>query len=551
MQELRLAPAALVMWGATICCLLIGLLPAGFFVVATALVFFCAREKGQAILVAGLGAASLICTSLRIRIATSFALSHEVGRSAEFPATVLGQPKPLSSGGFLTNVSLDGYPAKIPVFAPELDDSVVSGASVAVSGQVRESTFPGIGTVTVNGEVDTVAAPRGFAAFAHHVRATFGQSVQANVGDAAGGLIPGMVLGDTQYQTEAEQQAYIDTGLSHLSAVSGANVAIVTTFAIVVASLVGLGLRGRLIAAAIALSLFAALIGPDPSVLRASVTGLVGVVAVVASARVEPIHALCLSVIVLIFIDPDLAVHFGFALSVAATAGIVALNPLLYRALAVTGWPDIVVRALAVAIAADLATIPIIALMTGQVSLVSVAANVLVAPVVPLITVLGLIAVVLALLPGGLEVVLLRAMEPFAWWVHKVATWGSEMPFALIDATPAAALVAYGWIVAGLVAGRPRLTFATIVSLILVLQAPFAGHGRTLDPGQLTAHVVESKEDVEPIPAGTQVVVVLESGRPHSRPVQTASGIPVLFPNRDGPVRLYADGTQELRGSGP
>ena len=92
MQELRLAPAALVVWGATICCLLIGLLPAGFFVVATALVFFCARQKGQAILVAGLGAASLICTSLRIRIATSFALSHEVGRSAEFPATVLGQP---------------------------------------------------------------------------------------------------------------------------------------------------------------------------------------------------------------------------------------------------------------------------------------------------------------------------------------------------------------------------------------------------------------------------------------------------------------------------
>src|SRR5699024_11376298 len=84
-----------------------------------------------------------------------------------------------------------------------------------------------------------------------------------------------------------------------------------------------------------------------------------------------------------------MAASFGFALSCAATASIVILTPMIHRVLAPLRWPDILSRALAVAIAADLATMPLVALMSGEVSLVAVVVNVLVPPVSAPITIVG------------------------------------------------------------------------------------------------------------------------------------------------------------------
>ena len=453
------------------------------------------------------------------------------------------RPKLLDSGTWLTRVTVPGHPSTLAVFSRSLPEGCVPGAVVDVRGVVGESALPGVNPYVLNGAVDVVRGPAGFAGFAQHVRETFSASVAQTVGPSSRGLIPGMVLGDKFAQTAAEEQAYIDTGLSHLSAVSGSNVAIVTTAAVVAATLCGLGLRWRLVVAGAALLVFAALVGPEPSVLRASVTGLVGMVAVLSSTRAEPMHALCLAVIGLVLVDTDLAVHFGFALSVAATAGIVALAPLLHRALAVTGWPDIVVKALAVAIAADVVTMPIVSVMAGQVSLVSVIANTLVAPVTAPVTVLGLIAAVLCLFPGGLEVPVLLVIEPMTWWVHTVATVGAGLPLSTAPVGPVAALVGYGWVLAGFILRRPRLTVVAAVGVACATQlgpppAP------VIDITQLTAHVVATRADIEPVPPGTQLVVVMETGSPTPRPVKTPGGIPVIFPNRDGPTTLRADGTR-------
>ncbi|WP_175934616.1 ComEC/Rec2 family competence protein [Corynebacterium sp. Marseille-P4321] len=542
MGELRLVPAALTVWAAAALCILFGAW-AGVLVVAAAAVA-CAvwREAGQAVLVAGCGAAAVVTSHVRVRIARAVELAGVV------EGIVSGAPKRTTSGAYLVRVLAPGQPAPTPVFTEQLDAEVVPGAWVAVRGQVGESGRPGVNPFTINGAVEALAPPEGIAAFAQHVRVTFGAAVERQVGEGARGLIPGMVLGDVSLQAPAEQQAYIDTGLSHLSAVSGANIAIVTAFAAVAAAAVGLGLRGRIAAAAVALLVYAALVGPEPSVLRASVTGLVGLTAVLASRQSEPMHALCLSVIGLVLVDSDLAVHYGFALSVAATAGIVALTPLLYRVLAPTGWPDIFVRALAVAVAADLSTMPVVAMMAGRVSLVSVAANVLVAPVTGPVTVLGLVAAVLSLLPGGLHVPVLRVVEPLAGWVRLVAEAGAGFPGATVAAGPLTVAVAYGWIIFGFLSARPRATIGLTAAVLawVVLPGP---HPRPVDLSQLDAHVVSTLDEVEPLPAGTQLVVVLEEGAPHSRPVVTREGVPVIFPNRDGDVRVYPDGTQVLGGA--
>ena len=253
--------------------------------------------------------------------------------------------------------------------------------------------------------------------------------------------------------------------------------------------------------------------------------------------------------IALIFFDTDLAMHYGFALSVAATVGIVVLFPLFYRALASTALPDILVRAVAVAIAADVATMPLVAAMAGEVSLVSVGANVLVAPVTPLVTVLGLCAVVLAVLPGGLEAIVLWVISPLTWWVHTVAERGAALPAATVAANPVTVLIGYGWVVAVLLlVPWRRRTLALCLTCAVVASVCIAWpRGTVVDPATLRSHVVATKDDILPIPSGTELVVVLEEGSAPKRPAATPDGIPVIFPNRGAVPVLYADGRQQLR----
>lgn len=530
MSELRLVPPALAVWAAALAIIVAG--PVWALAIVTVISVCCIllREPGQAILCGGLGACSAAiawarCVSARTR---------EFGET--IIGTVSGAPKQLDSGNWLVNVNVSGYPVPVPVFVDDLEDNLPAGTAIEISGSVGESTRPGIGAVTVSGDVDVLGPPTGFAAFAARVRGTFASAVEEIVGEHVRGLIPGMVLGDVSMQSPEEKQAYIDTGLSHLSAVSGANCMYVATAALLVAGLCRLGLRGQTIAAGIALLVYAGLVGPEPSVLRATVTGLVGFIAIISSTRAEPIHVLSLSIIGLVLVDSDLAVNYAFALSTAATAGIVAISPLIYRALAPLGWPDILGKALSVAIAADLATAPIIAGMAGRVSLVAVIANVLVSPVVGAVTVLGMAAAILAQFHHILAAPLLWVIQPLAGWIRTVADTGARLPATTIEAEPLQAIVVYGWILAGFIASRPRLTVAVVAVVVLL----GAGMGEQVDVDKRKPFVVERDTDIGTVPPGTTVIIVREGHR--DRPTLTPDGIPVIYPYNDqhdqsGPLR--------------
>ncbi|WP_151529129.1 MULTISPECIES: ComEC/Rec2 family competence protein [Corynebacterium] len=341
------------------------------------------------------------------------------------------------SGGStcLTRLRLARYPAELPVFHPCERWQPHRGEHVVASVQLQEDTRVGLNAVVArlqHGRV--VGEPSWWDHCAHTVRARFMELVQQNVGQRSVGLIPGMVFGDTSLQSEEETAAYLATGLSHLSAVSGANVAIVTTACVIACRLAGCGPRWQCAAAGIALVAFVVLVGPEPSVKRAAVTGVVGLVAVVSVSRAEPLHALAVAITGLLLWDSDLAVSYGFALSCAATAGIVALHPYLYPRLAWLLLPDVCIRALSVAIAADIVTMPLLALMVGRVSAVAVAANVCVAAAVAPVTIVGLFAVVLvALRAEPLAAVAVRIIEPCTWWIHRCAEFFAGMPWAVIE----------------------------------------------------------------------------------------------------------------------
>ena len=209
------------------------------------------------------------------------------------------------------------------------------------------------------------------------------------------GLVPGLVDGDVSGLPPDLVLDFRTTGLTHLTAVSGANCAIV--LATVLFTGRRAGLRGRALPGlgAAALLGFLVLARPQPSVLRATVMGLVAVLALAAGRRRLGLPALAAAVLLLVLVDPWLARSFGFVLSVLATAALLVIAPGWTSAL--QRWlPRPLAAAVAVPAAAQAVCGPVIALLSPRLSIAAVPANMLVAPFVAPTTVLGVLAAVLA-----------------------------------------------------------------------------------------------------------------------------------------------------------
>jgi competence protein ComEC len=243
------------------------------------------------------------------------------------------------------------------------------------------------------------------------------------------GLLPGLVDGDTSRLPDSVRADFRTTGLTHLVAVSGANVAIVAAAAFGLARVMRLGLRGRAALAALTVAGFVMLARPSPSVLRAAVMGALGLAALATGRHRAGVPALAAAVLMLLLAEPSLAQSDGFALSVLATAGLLLVAPRLrdrFRRF----LPQWFAESLAVAVAAQLMTTPYIAMRFERVSVLTVPANLLAAPAVPPATVLGVAAAVIA--PVCLPVARLVAAVAYlpTAWLTTVARDGSAVPGA-------------------------------------------------------------------------------------------------------------------------
>ena len=230
------------------------------------------------------------------------------------------------------------------------------------------------------------------------------------------GLLPGLVVGDTGAMDAVLAGDFKQAGLTHLTAVSGANVAVVVTGVLWPLRRRAVDRRAQAVLAGLALAGFVVLAGPSPSVVRAAAMGAVTLVALAAGRSRAAVPALAASVCGLLLHDPGLSRDAGFALSVLATGAIVLLAPGWSRRLRDRSWPAVLADAVAVSAAAGLVTAPLIAGLSGTISLVSLPANLLAAPAVGPATVLGLLATVLgAIAPSAADVCVWLAGWPTRW----------------------------------------------------------------------------------------------------------------------------------------
>jgi competence protein ComEC len=220
---------------------------------------------------------------------------------------------------------------------------------------------------------------------------------------------------------------------------------------------------------ALALVGFVILVRPSPSVVRAATMGGIGLAALAAGRPRAALPALATAVAVLVLVDPDLAGDPGFALSVLATAGLLLLAPAWRDALRRRGVPPGLAEALAVPAAAQIACAPVIAGISGTVSLVAVPANLVAVPAIAPATVLGVVAAVLSpVWPAGAEFAAWLASWP-AWWLVAVAHHGARLPAGTLPwpGGVSGALLLAGLTVALLIAVR-RPVVRRLVAVVTV-----------------------------------------------------------------------------------
>lgn len=205
------------------------------------------------------------------------------------------------------------------------------------------------------------------------------------------GLVLGLTTGDKSELTPELARQMRDIGLSHLVAVSGANCAIVIGSIWLLIGRTRLRRGTRTAIGLLALASYVAIVGPEPSVLRASVMIAFVFVGTAIGRKVNPVDAISSAVICLLFFDPWLAVEVGFALSVLATLGLLVLAPELSRRLS-TRLPVWLALPIALVIATQVACLPVLVSLGSKVGLSSIFANLIAAPLVAPVTVLGMLS---------------------------------------------------------------------------------------------------------------------------------------------------------------
>lgn len=437
-SDLRLLPGACAVWGLAVLGIALGapaalaagaVLTAGVLSVAVVV----NRRALTHLLLAHLGvlalAGVLLFPALLRHDAAVLALDEAAreGLVVEMMLSVRADPEPPAGGPEWSRDGLQVMARTVPAPARIGDRRVLVPASVTVL--VRGADGPGDGSlsglrggqdavirgkvrssgsllVLIATEVRAVQAT-GPAGRAQHIRyrlRDLARDHTAHLPADESALVRGMTTGDTAGLAASSEEIMRRAGISHLVAVSGANIALVLAAVIAPLLLAGVRRRPRLLIAAAVGTGYVALVGEEPSVQRAATMAAPLLIARFAGVRASPVAALALTVALWSVVDPVTAASVGFALSALATAAILIAAPPLARAITESTRDRIGPAAalvLAVPLVAQLACTPILVTLAPEVSLWAVPVNMVVGPIVAPTTVIGLAALLVGpFLPG-------------------------------------------------------------------------------------------------------------------------------------------------------
>ena len=384
---------------------------------------------------------------------------------------------PVTASTIIARGSLIRADAELLVMGGGDWGQVVPGQRIRTTGKLRpaEDGQTQAGILSASTGPATTVAPSGWQEGPAALRGGFAASAEWIGGDARG-LLPGMVTGDTGFLDEQLESAMKTVGMTHLTAVSGANCSLILGALLLAARSVRLPRAPAAAAALVGLVLFVLMVGPDASVLRAALMGAIGLVSLSGGRMGRGLSFLCLAVTGLLLADPALGSSFSFLLSVLATLGIVTAGPRIMEWL-----PSVVPRwlaaGLAVPLSAQLLCGPVIVMLQPQFSSFALLANMVAAPLVAPVTILGTAAVPLVPLAPWAAAVPMAVAGVCATGVAGVARFFAAQPGAALPWPEGP----FGAATMVLLSACTLLLLWLVLHPLAVWRLVLAAHRRTID----------------------------------------------------------------------
>ncbi|WP_062201842.1 ComEC/Rec2 family competence protein [Demequina salsinemoris] len=529
-HDLRLVPAALAAWG---CAMLVATgqagagwaVAAGLGVIAAGVALRAPRAAPMVAVPVVAGAAVLLVGGARLAREEPLVALVEQG-DVTLTAVVAADPEPTRADTFtgeprlrvdLDSVSVATGGAATPTagrVVAIVDDAwaeLVVGDTVTLVAQLDDAGVGRAVALVWGGDLVSVHPPAGAAALVAQSRASF-RTATAGLDDEVRGLVRGMVIGDDSAIPDEQRADLREVSLTHLTAVSGAHLAIIAGLLGAALRALPIGRRARLLGLLAGMSAFAMLVLPQPSVARSLAMACVGAVGGLWGRPAQAMPALATSVIVLVAWDPYLAIEYGMALSVSAVTGIVLLAPALRRALT-RPLGGLAAMAVSIPAAAQLACMPVLVLLSPSLPSWAVAANLAAVPFAAPIVTLGAIGVIASSLALTGASVLAALLGMLALPIARIARLlagapGASLPWPAGGEGVACAVALLVCVAVAAGSGPPSLRWAGAVgglavlvasvrtaSALLVADVPDAWRIASCDVGQGDMTVVRAGED--------------------------------------------------------
>jgi len=419
----------------------------------------------------GVALAAPVAGALAIALASRAGLLALLGVAFAFAGLLVGDARlaaidggalraepgePVEARGFVTGpASRDGGTVRLPVTTEHgrflietgLEQGEVDiGAEVVVSGRATRGPpwlrdrlrALGVATVVQARAVQPTGRRRGgIAGFVDGLRRQSERALNGGMPERETALARGFVLGQDDRIDDRTVQDFRRSGLAHLLAVSGQNVALLAILATPFLALLGLTVRARLVCTAALIAVYVPLAGGGPSIQRAGVMGIASLLALGAGRPSSRLYALLLAAAATLALNPRASADVGWQLSFAAVAGILLITAPLARGLAAGlapgPWQRAAAEGVAMSVAATVATAPLVAHHFGTLPVASLPANLVALPAVAPSMWLGMLSAAVGQVPVIPAEPLNRLNALLLAYIAQVAEWFGDPSWATAE----------------------------------------------------------------------------------------------------------------------
>ena len=302
------------------------------------------------------------------------------------------------------------------------------------------------------------------------------------VGGRESGLVKAMLIGEKWALPSQITEEFRDTGIAHILAISGLHIGFIILLLTWLTNSLKLSPKTAFLVQGTVLGFYCLLVGGSPSVIRASIMGIIILGGRVVGRKPEPINSLFLAAFIVLLINPLDLYEIGFQLSFCATAGIILYaKPISVKLQLV---PRVIADSLAVMLSAQIGTWPLLAYHFNVFSPIGIVANLILVPIAGTIVTLGsILLVVAAILP-----ILTRFLGWWLWIICHVLidanSWLSSFSWSVLKVASPGLLFLLGYYAIFFILSeeRPRWikkpvvlsgTLALVVFILIIMRPIF------------------------------------------------------------------------------